>query len=423
MTFARDLAAVLRVTGFRRLFAVRLVSQLSDGVFQVALASNLLFSPEQAPDARSIAVALTVVLLPFTALGPFVGVLLDRWPRRLVIVGANAARVVLLLLLAADVARHDQGPLFYALVLVTFSVNRFLLAGLSAGQPRVVPSGLLVTANSVGPTCGSLTYLVGLAAGGGVRGVGGSDALILVVGAGCYALSALVALRLPPLGPSLDEVPTEVRRAAGDVLHGMVAAVRHLPPLARLGLGVAAAIRLPYAVVLVATVLLYRRHFPGTGTGFEGIGVAAAAAGLGFGVAAVVTPALTERLGTARYVSLLSALAGVVVVVPGAFFTQWAITVTSFGLGVTTQGVKICVDTTVQQVVADVYRGRLFALYDVLFNAVLILGAVLAALVLPPDGASSVVVVGAGLWYLAVAVVVARRWLAAGERSPALPAA
>ncbi len=410
MTFVRDLSAVLREGGFRRLFAVRLVSQLSDGVFQVALASNLLFSPEQAPDARSIAVALTVVLLPFTALGPFVGVLLDRWPRRLVIIGANAVRVALLLLLALDVTHHDQGPLFYSLVLVTFSVNRFLLAGLSAGQPRVVPRELLITANSVGPTCGSLTYLVGLAAGGAVRGLGGSDALILVTGAACYALSAVVALRLPGLGPSLDEVPVDVRRAAGDVLHGMAAAVRHLPPLARLALGVASAIRLPYAVVLVATVLLYRNHFPGPGTGFEGVGVAAAAAGLGFGTAAVVTPVLTARIGTARYVALLSALAGVVVVVPGALFTPWSITVASFGLGVTTQGVKICVDTTVQQVVDDVYRGRLFALYDVLFNAVLILGVILAAVVLPPDGASYGVVLGAAVWYLAVAVLVGRRW-------------
>ncbi|MDQ2755805.1 MAG: MFS transporter [Actinomycetota bacterium] len=422
MTFAGDLSAVLRERGFRRLFAVRLVSQLSDGVFQVALASNLLFSPERAPDARSIAVALTVVLLPFTALGPFVGVLLDRWHRRLVIVGANAVRVVLLLLLAVDVARGDQGPLFYALVLVTFSVNRFLLAGLSAGQPRVVPSELLVTANSIGPTCGSLTYLVGLAAGGAVRGLGGSDALILVTGAACYGLSALTGLRLPELGPSLDEVPPDVRRAARDVLHGMVAAMQHLPPLARLALGVASAIRLPYAVVLVATVLLYRRHFPGVGTGFEGVGIAAAAAGLGFGVAAVATPVLTVRIGTGRYVALLSAVAGVVVVVPGAFFTPWAVTVTSFGLGVTTQGVKICVDTTVQLVVADVYRGRLFALYDVLFNAVLILGAILAAVVLPPDGASYAVVVGAGLWYLAVALLVTRHWRADADLSPVVPA-
>jgi len=44
MAFFRDLAALLWFSGFRRLFAVRLLSQGSDGIFQVALVSTVLFS-------------------------------------------------------------------------------------------------------------------------------------------------------------------------------------------------------------------------------------------------------------------------------------------------------------------------------------------------------------------------------------------
>ena len=44
---------------------------------------------------------------------------------------------------------------------------------------------------------------------------------------------------------------------------------------------------------------------------------------------------------------------------------------------------KICVDTTLQRVVGDIYRGRVFAIYDVLFNAVFIAATVIAAVVLP----------------------------------------
>ena len=44
---------------------------------------------------------------------------------------------------------------------------------------------------------------------------------------------------------------------------------------------------------------------------------------------------------------------------------------------------KICVDTTIQRVVSDIYRGRIFALYDVLFNAVFVAATALAAVVLP----------------------------------------
>ena len=50
---------------FRRLLAVRVAVQSSDGVLQVALAAYVLFSPERQPDAASIAIVLAITLLPF----------------------------------------------------------------------------------------------------------------------------------------------------------------------------------------------------------------------------------------------------------------------------------------------------------------------------------------------------------------------
>jgi hypothetical protein len=97
-------------------------------------------------------------------------------------------------------------------------------------------------------------------------------------------------------------------------------------------------------------------------------------------------------------------------VFPAALFTPWAIVVSAFGLGIATQGVKICVDTTLQRVVGDIYRGRVFVLYDVLFNAVFVAATVLAAIVIPTDGLSYVVLAMASLWYLLIAYAVFRRW-------------
>ena len=65
MTAVRHLRHLLRGRWFRRLFAVRVSSQLTDGVFQVALASYVVFSPERQPGPGAIASALAVVLLPF----------------------------------------------------------------------------------------------------------------------------------------------------------------------------------------------------------------------------------------------------------------------------------------------------------------------------------------------------------------------
>ena len=106
VTALRHLVHLLRGTWFRRLFAVRIASQLTDGVFQVALASYVVFSPERAPGPGAIAAALAVVLLPFSVLGPFVGVLLDRWSRRQVLAWSNFVRVGLVAVLAARRARR-----------------------------------------------------------------------------------------------------------------------------------------------------------------------------------------------------------------------------------------------------------------------------------------------------------------------------
>ncbi|MEO7061872.1 MAG: MFS transporter [Lapillicoccus sp.] len=421
MTFFRDLGVLLRFGGFRKLFAVRLVSQLTDGIFQSGLAATVLFSPEKAPTAGAIAAAFATILLPFTLLGPFVGVFLDRWSRRRILIVSNAARAVLVLVVALLVAHASLGPVFYVLVLTAFSLNRFLLAGLSAGQPSVVPRRLLVTANAVSPTCGSLAYLVGLGVGGGIHGLAHSDVLVLVVGAAAYVLASLAATRLPFLGPALDGATAEVRDALDNVYRGLLDAARHLPPLARLALTIVGAVRLPYGVMIVATVLLYRNEFVGPGGGLAGLGVAVAASGVGFGIAALLTPSSVERWGTARYLVALALLAAVVQVFPAMLYTPWAIAGSAVGLGVATQGAKICVDTTLQRVVGDVYLGRIFSLYDFLFNGVLVLATVIAALALPATGRSYAVLGVASAWYLGLALVVARRWAPDSSRSPVGP--
>src|SRR4029078_8692870 len=89
-----------------------------------------------------------------------------------------------------------------------------------------------------------------------------------------------------------------------------------------------------------------------------------------------------------RWIVVLLALAAVVEVMPGALFTEWGVLVAAFWLGLSAQGVKICLDTLVQLGVDDEFRGRVFSLYDVIFNVVFVSAAAVGALVIPTDGLS-----------------------------------
>ena len=62
-----------------------------------------------------------------------------------------------------------------------------------------------------------------------------------------------------------------------------------------------------------------------------------------------------------------------------------------------------------QAYVDDAYRGRVFSLYDVIFNVAFVAAAAVAAVVLPPNGKSYPVLAAVALGYVGTALVYA--WL------------
>ena len=116
---------------------------MTDGIFQSALASFVLFSPERQPDAKSAAAAFAVVLLPYSVIGPLVGTILDRFSRQRIILFANVFRALTLIFIAGLIRNGATGVELTIFVLIAFGVNRLILAGLSAGLPLVAPPSSL----------------------------------------------------------------------------------------------------------------------------------------------------------------------------------------------------------------------------------------------------------------------------------------
>ncbi len=413
MATLRHLVHLLHGVWFRRLFAVRVTSQFGDGWFQVGLASYVLFSPEKQPDAGAIAVTLTVMLLPFSLVGPFAGVLLDRWPRRQVLAFANLGRLGVVLVLAVLVAYGVPDPVFYAVVVLCLSVNRFVLAGLSASLPHTVDADDLVTANALTPTLGAIAALTGALLGTLVRSYT-ADAVVLVVAAVAYGAAGLLALRIPRqlLGPDFDPARPAVREAVRNVAAGLADGVRHLAERrqAAYALLVVTSSRFWLGLTTVCGFLVFRNHFHAaseTDAALRDISVMLGVSALGFVLAAVVTPAVVERVLPQTWVLLLLGTSTVAQVFPFALYEKPALWVSGFFLGLAAQGIKICVDTMVQLGVDDAFRGRVFSIYDVLFNLAFIGAAATAAAVVPDDGISYPVVGVTAVGYLVTALTYA----------------
>lgn len=425
MSLVRDLRELLRLRDFRRLFATRLTSQLSDGVFQVALAGHVFFSPEKHTGAGDIAAAFAVLLLPYSLVGPFTGVLLDRWRRRQVLVWCNLLRAGKVAATGALVLARVPDAAFYVAALAVLSVNRFVLAGLSASLPRVVPEEKLVVANAVSPTAGTVVASAGALAAVVVHlfvpAGTVATALVIFIAAALYVGSAAVASTMAAdlLGPDPGEVVPRVRDALLGVARGLRDGARHVrrrraPADALL---LITAMRFCFGVLTVMTLLLCRNVFndpADTDKGLATLGVTVAVTAAGFFVAAVVTPIVTPRIGVAAWI-VVCAGGGAVGQLPIAVFQLGPLLIAAFLLGLVSQGAKIGVDTIVQTTVDDAYRGRVFSVYDVLFNVSFVGAAAVAAVTLPADGRSVGVLLGVAALYAAAALLYA---LAVRRRPP-----
>jgi hypothetical protein len=403
---------------FWRLLELRTASQFGDGLFQAGLAGGLLFNPERPAGPWEVVAAFAVLYLPYSVLGPFAGALLDRWDRRVVLIGANSARLVLVLAIAALLASgaNDLSILCGALIVNGFT--RFVSSGLSAALPDVVPREQVVAMNSVATATGGAAAFLGAAFMLVPRSLFGADdtgaAAIIFIVVVPVALALVLSIRFPPhvLGPheSKRAIHGSVAYAvATGWLHGArtVLAVRTVA-------GTLAGLATHRMVLGINTMLVLVMVRHGDTQSVAGIGTAAlflGAGGTGLFLATLVTPTAVARWG--RYRTANGALLMAAAIELGGSGLQLPMMVLcGFLLGAAGQVVKLCADTAMQIDVDDALRGHVFAVQDALFWMSFIVALAAAAAVIPADGRSVGLVVAGSVVYLvglAVHAGVARR--------------
>ena len=381
----------LRSPDFRRLFAIRLVSQSADGLFQAALVASIVFNPDQQSTVRGFAIATLVVSLPFSILGPFTGVFIDRWSRRRILVVAPWLRAALVWLVlfgpeAAPVA-------FYLGALLVLSINRFYLATAVTIVPRLVPTEDLLMANSMSIVGGTVALLAGVFVGGWIFDLVGDVPLIALSSAQWLVASAIAARISTPLVPHhLPEagVSDELRRVVrefGDGVTRLVRTPRALGPITTITLD-----QMGQGIVLVLSLYVFRDRFKASVGSFSNL---IGAGGMGVLLGILTVGKLEERFAKERIVAGAFLIGGLVLLAVSTYVTGWSVLVASFAVGLTFAWKKVPIDTLVQEAVPDGYRGRVFAVYDVAYNLSRVVASFLAIPLLAAFGeAGAVAVVG-----------------------------
>ncbi|NBO16716.1 MAG: MFS transporter, partial [Actinobacteria bacterium] len=212
-----------------RILTIRWSGQITDGLFQSALASFVLFSPERAPDAISAALAFAVVLLPYSLIGPYIGTFLDRFSRQRIIRNCNYLRAANLLIVAYLVNSGRTGIILTFFVLLAFGVNRLILAGLSAGLPLLVKKEELIAANALAVTGGTIWVVIGGGIGIAAKNIVSknygsdfADSVVILLATLGFTFAALACYRLEKMeiGPLPHEQPYE-NQGFREILEGL----------------------------------------------------------------------------------------------------------------------------------------------------------------------------------------------------------
>lgn len=215
------LIAALRHRPFALLWTGQTVSMLGDGIFTVALAVEAL-AVDRSPSG--LAAVLAARLVPTLALLLIGGVVVDRAPRRLLMLGSDAVRGIAVAVIAVLVGAHSITLGALIVMSVAFGIaDAFFTPASVALVPELLPGDLLVQGNALSSLSrGFAQVLVGQAVGGVIVAAAGTG-WSFAIDAASFGLSAasLLAIRAAPRVFRASAGGRDVRRAWSDVREGL----------------------------------------------------------------------------------------------------------------------------------------------------------------------------------------------------------
>lgn len=244
---------VLSNRSFRRLWAAQWLSQTSLNTVNFVL---IVLIERITGSSMHLGLMILSFTLPGVIFAPLSGVIIDRWPKKYVLVASNALRVLLVLsyLLVLELAPDHSSAwvllTLYALTFLMSTVAQFFNPAEAAAIPLLVGRSQLMTANSLFSITLALSQVIGLIILGplAVKLIGVEATFIVI--AGLYAVASLLVSQLPRDKPkrnrgsaqnSWQQVRSELKDGASFVVthRPVLTSMMHLTLIASLVMAMA----------------------------------------------------------------------------------------------------------------------------------------------------------------------------------------
>lgn len=383
------------LTGYGRLIRNRryfplwlgqLVSNLGDTLHYIAL---VVWVYERTGSSFAVAGTVFFEVVPVVLLAPIAGVVIDRFPRKLVLVVSDVVRALLVLALLLTTEQWQV----YTIVFLLTAAGTFFNPAVSATLPTLLDPDDLLAANSVSWSTGRLVQIVGSAVALGVIETVGAEAAF-VGNAFTFLVSALLLLLLPVPGGKKVEA-RGWRGYVADARAGLHYA-RHDRFVSRLALVQAlASVSVGATSALLVVLAQEQYHLPPGGFGSFILAIGAGALVGPFLLGLFVREYGHPRCLFGPYVirGIGDVLLGVATLPPVAWLLL-------FIYGLNTSSGMVVYQTWVQRQVPDAMRGRVFTWLDVVWNVMKVISLGAGAWLAERAGVQVVYYVGGTLLFL-----------------------
>ncbi|MGY5859546.1 MAG: MFS transporter [Candidatus Thorarchaeota archaeon] len=399
-TKTKGFQAVLAHRDFARLWSGQLVSNIGTAISSLAL---MFYAFGLTGSAMSMAILAMVQTIPVVIFAGFVGVYVDKWNRKKIMVASDIVRAVAILLIPLTIYFPTSLPTIYWVYLLTFiyaSANAWFFPARSASIPNLVEGDELVAANSLSQMTFQVVQLVVPPVGGILVALLAPDYfLAFAITASTFIFSAIALRGIETnLIPSRNDLDKESLRS--QIIDGF----RFVVGNAILSFLFVFAMMLAVSSGILNALLM--PYFEGElALGSAQIGLVLSA-GAATGATTAIYFSRKKDINKPLYIIAFAGfLAGIAIFAMVLAFDLITVMLSWAMIGAVDVMLNIPLMVLMQELVEDELRGRVFALLNVAFTAFQVIGMGLGGVWAEAVGSTAPPLIGAGIAMTVVALI------------------